>query len=167
ETDPARRRAAIDEIFTEDCVFYEPRGVYRGRDEIDRVAGAIKATHPDFRLGQGEQASGGCNESLAPTEAVERHQHAIADLQVVDAPANGQHSPHPSFPTTLGSEGRTGYTPWMRCKSFMLIGACSTPISTWPAVGAGGSGRSASSRTMPGSPKVPIRTARILRLPCQ
>jgi len=24
-------------------------GVYRGRDEIDRVAGAIKATHPDFR----------------------------------------------------------------------------------------------------------------------
>jgi hypothetical protein len=48
ENDPARRRAAIDEIFTEDCVFYEPRGVYRGRDEIDRVAGAIKATHPDF-----------------------------------------------------------------------------------------------------------------------
>jgi len=49
ENDSARRRAAIDEIFTEDCVFYEPRGVYRGRDEIDRVAGAIKATHPDFR----------------------------------------------------------------------------------------------------------------------
>jgi SnoaL-like domain len=50
ENDPARRRAAIDEIFTEDCVFYDPStGVYRGRDEIDRVAGAIKATHPDFR----------------------------------------------------------------------------------------------------------------------
>src|SRR5262245_27176903 len=49
ENDPARRRAAIDEIFTEDCVFYEPRGVYRGRDEIDRVAGAIRGTHPDFR----------------------------------------------------------------------------------------------------------------------
>jgi hypothetical protein len=44
ENDPARRRAAIDEIFTEDCVFYEPKGVYRGRDGIDRVAGAIKAT---------------------------------------------------------------------------------------------------------------------------
>jgi hypothetical protein len=27
-------------------VFYEPRGIHRGRDEIDRVAGAIKATHP-------------------------------------------------------------------------------------------------------------------------
>ena len=50
ENDPARRRAAIDEIFAEDCVFYDPSGgVYRGRDEIDCVAGAIKATHPDFR----------------------------------------------------------------------------------------------------------------------
>ena len=49
ENDPARRRAAIDEIFTEDSVFYEPRGVYYGRAEIDRVAGVIKATHPDFR----------------------------------------------------------------------------------------------------------------------
>jgi SnoaL-like domain len=49
ESDLARRRAAIDEIFNEDCVFYEPNGVYRGRDAIDRVAGAIKATHPDFQ----------------------------------------------------------------------------------------------------------------------
>ena len=50
ENDPARRRAAIDEIFTEDCVFYDPKGgVHRGRDEIDRIAGTVKATHPDFR----------------------------------------------------------------------------------------------------------------------
>jgi hypothetical protein len=49
ENDPKHRRAAIDEIYTEDCVFHEPRGVYRGCNEIDRVAGAIKATHPDFR----------------------------------------------------------------------------------------------------------------------
>ena len=50
ENDSARRRAAIDEIFTEDCVFYEPNeGVYRGHDEIDRIAGVIKAKHPDFR----------------------------------------------------------------------------------------------------------------------
>ncbi len=50
ENDPERRRAAIDDIFTEDGVFYDPsKGVYRGRDEIDRVAGAIRATHPDFR----------------------------------------------------------------------------------------------------------------------
>ena len=63
ENDPARRRAAIDEIFTEDCVFYEPKGVYHGRDEIDRVAGAIKATQPDFRYqpiaGPEELANGG------------------------------------------------------------------------------------------------------------
>ena len=56
ENDPVRRRAAIDEIFAEDCVFYDPSGgVYRGRDEIDRVAGAIKATHPDFRYQAGAE----------------------------------------------------------------------------------------------------------------
>lgn len=49
ENDPMRRRAAIDEIFHEDAVFCEPNGSYRGRDEIDRIAGVIKATHPDFR----------------------------------------------------------------------------------------------------------------------
>jgi hypothetical protein len=63
ENDPALRRAAIDEIFTEDCEFYEPSGVYRGRDEIDRVAGAIKATHSDFRYqpiaGPEETGNGG------------------------------------------------------------------------------------------------------------
>ena len=50
ENDATRRRAAIDEIYAEECAFYDPTsGVYRGRDEIDRVAGAIRATHPDFR----------------------------------------------------------------------------------------------------------------------
>jgi SnoaL-like domain len=49
ENDATRRRAAIEELYTEDCVFFEPKGVYHGRDEIDRVAGAIKATHPDFQ----------------------------------------------------------------------------------------------------------------------
>jgi SnoaL-like domain len=49
ESDPARRRATIDEIFHEDAVFYDPNGTYRGRDEIDRIAGVIKAGHPDFR----------------------------------------------------------------------------------------------------------------------
>ena len=58
ENDPARRRAAIDEIFAVDCVFYDPKGgVYRGRDEIDRIAGAVKATHPDF-----------CHQPIAPPQ---------------------------------------------------------------------------------------------------
>jgi hypothetical protein len=50
EIDPVCRRAAIAEIFHEDAVFYDPnKNVYRGRDEIDRIAGVIKAAHPDFR----------------------------------------------------------------------------------------------------------------------
>ena len=50
ENDPSRRRAAIDEIWTEDGEFYDPKtGVHRGRDEIDRIAGALRAIHPDFR----------------------------------------------------------------------------------------------------------------------
>jgi hypothetical protein len=47
--DPVRRRSAVDEIFHEDAVFYEPGGVHRGRNEIERIAGVIKARHPDFR----------------------------------------------------------------------------------------------------------------------
>ena len=48
EKDRVRRRVAIDEIFHEDAVFYPKGGIYRGRDEIDRIAGVIKATLPDF-----------------------------------------------------------------------------------------------------------------------
>ncbi|HEY2446241.1 MAG TPA: nuclear transport factor 2 family protein [Rhizomicrobium sp.] len=49
EIDTVRRRGSIDEMFHEDAVFYEPGGIHRGRDEIDRIAGVIKATHPDFQ----------------------------------------------------------------------------------------------------------------------
>ena len=50
ENDPERRRSAVDEIFHEDAVFYDPmEGVFRGRDEIHRIAGVIKAQHPDFK----------------------------------------------------------------------------------------------------------------------
>ena len=63
ENDPARRRAAIDELYTDDVVFYDPsKGAYRGRDEIDLVAGKIKATHPDFRyqvIGEPEELGNG------------------------------------------------------------------------------------------------------------
>jgi len=33
-------------------VFYEPRGIHHGRDEIDRVAGAIKAITLTFDISQ-------------------------------------------------------------------------------------------------------------------
>jgi hypothetical protein len=36
-------------LLRKDAVFHEANGTYRGRDEIDRIAGVIKATHPDFR----------------------------------------------------------------------------------------------------------------------
>ncbi|MDE1992926.1 MAG: nuclear transport factor 2 family protein [Rhizobiaceae bacterium] len=49
EGDDALRRAVVDEIFTEDAIFVEPHGIYRGRDEISRIAGVIRATHPTFR----------------------------------------------------------------------------------------------------------------------
>jgi SnoaL-like domain len=50
ENDPARRRAAIHELYNEECVFYDPnKGAHRGRDAIDRIAGIIKATHPDYQ----------------------------------------------------------------------------------------------------------------------
>ena len=49
ENDPVRRRAAIEEIFAEDAVFYDPnKNIYRGRAEIDRIAGALRETHRDF-----------------------------------------------------------------------------------------------------------------------
>jgi SnoaL-like domain len=50
EGDPARRRAAIEEIWQEDGVFYDPNGgIFRGHDEINRIAGMIRSTHPDFK----------------------------------------------------------------------------------------------------------------------
>jgi hypothetical protein len=49
ENDPARRRAAIDEIFHEDAVYYDRDGVHRGRDEIHRIAGVYSASHTELR----------------------------------------------------------------------------------------------------------------------
>ena len=50
ENDPLRRRAVIDQIYTEDVVFYDPmKNVYRGRDAIDRIATTLRTKHPNFR----------------------------------------------------------------------------------------------------------------------
>src|SRR5215475_5736200 len=61
--DPARRREAVQELYTEDCVFYDPsKGVYSGRDAIDRIGGEIRATHLDFRyqpIAEPEEAGNG------------------------------------------------------------------------------------------------------------
>jgi hypothetical protein len=63
ENDPGRRRKAIDEIFAEDAVFYDPMGgVFRGRAQIDRIAGKLRAMHPDFQyhpIGKPEEVGNG------------------------------------------------------------------------------------------------------------
>jgi hypothetical protein len=48
EGDPARRRAAIDELYADDCVLDVPPGVFVGRDALNKFAGDLRATHPDF-----------------------------------------------------------------------------------------------------------------------
>jgi len=63
ENDAVRRRVAIDEIFHEDAVFYDPKGgIFRGRAEIDRIAAELRATHHDSRyqpIGEPEEAGNG------------------------------------------------------------------------------------------------------------
>ena len=47
ESDPAHQRAAIDELDSEDGVFYHPsKGAFRGRNEIDRIAGCNQGYSP-------------------------------------------------------------------------------------------------------------------------
>ena len=48
EGDAERRRAAIDELYTEDCVLYVPPGTFVGREALDKFAGDLRATHPHF-----------------------------------------------------------------------------------------------------------------------
>ena len=48
EGDPARRRAAIQELYTEDCVLCVPPGTFIGHDARDKFAGDLRATHPHY-----------------------------------------------------------------------------------------------------------------------
>ena len=48
EGDAARRRAGIEDFYTEDCVLYVPPGVFVGHDALDKFAGDLRATHPHF-----------------------------------------------------------------------------------------------------------------------
>lgn len=47
--DDSLRRAAAKAILSENVVFSEPNGIYHGRDEIVRIAGVIRASHPTFK----------------------------------------------------------------------------------------------------------------------
>jgi len=48
EGDAARRRAAIEDLYTDDCVLDVPPGVFVGHDALDKFAGDLRATHPHF-----------------------------------------------------------------------------------------------------------------------
>jgi hypothetical protein len=48
ESNPARRRAAIGELYAEDCVLYAPLGIFIGPEALDKFAGDLRATHPNF-----------------------------------------------------------------------------------------------------------------------
>jgi len=48
EGDAARRRAAIKELYTEDCVLYVPPGTFVGHEALDKFAGDLRATHPHY-----------------------------------------------------------------------------------------------------------------------
>jgi SnoaL-like domain len=48
EGDAARRRAAIEEFYTDDCVLYVEPAVFVGHDALDKFAGELRATHQHF-----------------------------------------------------------------------------------------------------------------------
>ena len=48
EGNAARRRAAIEDLYTEDCVLYVPPGIFVGLEALDKFAGDLRATHPHF-----------------------------------------------------------------------------------------------------------------------
>ncbi|MGU7779428.1 nuclear transport factor 2 family protein [Burkholderia sp. PU8-34] len=48
EGDATRRRAAIEALYTDDCVLYSPAGTFVGHDALDKFAGDLRATHPHF-----------------------------------------------------------------------------------------------------------------------
>jgi hypothetical protein len=48
EGDAVRRRAAIEELYTDDSVVYTPLGAITGHAALDKFAGDLRATHPHF-----------------------------------------------------------------------------------------------------------------------
>jgi hypothetical protein len=48
EGNAARRRAAIAELYAEDCTLYAPPGVFVGPEALYKFARDLRATHPDF-----------------------------------------------------------------------------------------------------------------------
>lgn len=48
EGDATRRRTAVEELYTHDCVVYAQPGIFVGHDALDKFAGDLRAAHPHF-----------------------------------------------------------------------------------------------------------------------
>lgn len=62
ERDAVRRRAAIADLFTGDCVFLEPHGRHVGWEALDRAVKALQDQNPGFvftALGPADALQGG------------------------------------------------------------------------------------------------------------
>ena len=50
ETDPSARRAAVDQLYTEDARYIDPLAVAEGPEAIASMIGAVQQQFPDFRF---------------------------------------------------------------------------------------------------------------------
>jgi hypothetical protein len=48
EADPARRQAAIADLYAEDAEVILPHGTFTGQKALDQIAGELRAGHPAF-----------------------------------------------------------------------------------------------------------------------
>src|SRR5258705_10128592 len=46
ESNATRRRAAIEELYAEDCALYVPSAMFVGHEAVDQHAGDLRAKHP-------------------------------------------------------------------------------------------------------------------------
>jgi SnoaL-like protein len=50
ETDPSARRAAVDQLYTEDARYVDPMAAAEGREAIASMIGAVQDQFPGFRF---------------------------------------------------------------------------------------------------------------------
>src|SRR5580698_1809567 len=102
EGDAAKRRAAIKELYTDDCVLYVPPDIFVGHNSLDKFAGDLRATHPHFayaphaapqalhnagRLKWGSGPRGGVPDYTGEDVIIVRDEKIAALYVFLDAPA--------------------------------------------------------------------------------
>jgi len=102
ETDPVRRRTAIDQIWAEDAVFVDPQASRMGRDAVDAAVAGLHARFPGFvftalgapqslegagRLAWGHGPAGGAPQLTGLDVALVREGRIAALYTFLDLPA--------------------------------------------------------------------------------